>query len=165
MNRKWLYTVAVVVAFGSLPALSPAHAKTEPPECSDSVDNDGDGYTDFPDDPECDETNDDMEYAHVDSFRTAVTIRYARKTAFKGTVASDHQQCSDQRRVELRRRYGNGSRIVARTFTSAQGRWKVYWPRAEGRYFALARSAQVIDPSGATIFCRRDASVTIRVRS
>ncbi|MEZ4210654.1 MAG: hypothetical protein R3B38_03030 [Patescibacteria group bacterium] len=31
------------------------------PQCSDLVDNDGDGFTDFPDDPDCDSLLDDME--------------------------------------------------------------------------------------------------------
>ena len=164
MNSKWIYMMAVIVGIGSVSTLTPAQAQSEPPQCSDGIDNDGDGYTDFPDDPQCNDASDNVEAITGDRFSEAITIRYVRDTAFRGAAATNYEECSDQRRLRLHRRTRDGSRIIARTFTNGRGRWKVYWPEARGRYFAVAPEATVTDASGNTIVCERVASVTIRVR-
>ncbi|CAN5556386.1 hypothetical protein BH20ACT2_BH20ACT2_21220 [soil metagenome] len=64
--------VSVLSALGDpLVALIVGHAEVGPstcgagdlPECSDGIDNDGDGFIDFPNDPECDSPDDDKEAA------------------------------------------------------------------------------------------------------
>ena len=49
---------------GSTPPPTPTPEPTPPPTfaCSDGIDNDSDGLTDFPSDPGCDSTNDDDEF-------------------------------------------------------------------------------------------------------
>ena len=49
-----LLVAAALLAMASLPAADPAAAKKLATyECNDGVDNDGDGYTDYGDDPAC----------------------------------------------------------------------------------------------------------------
>jgi hypothetical protein len=58
MRLRLLLSMLLIVsglASGSSPALA------EPPDCSDAIDNDGDGLTDFPDDPECSTAEDETE--------------------------------------------------------------------------------------------------------
>ena len=48
-------------ASSNSPQLVVTTAGTTPPQCSDGLDNDGDGLTDFPDDPGCTDAQDDDE--------------------------------------------------------------------------------------------------------
>lgn len=161
-NVQWVCVMAILVAIGSV-AVNPVFAQAEPPECNNGMDDDGDGATDFPDDQDCENPEDNTEYGHSEAVGTVVTIRYLRKTAFKGVVTASRNECVEQRRVVLRRRTPEGPRIVARTFTDDRGRWKVYWPDARGHYSAVAFRTTVPDPSGGWLVCMRD-SATMRVR-
>jgi hypothetical protein len=49
---------SLIGAFPELPVTAAVHMKFPPPACSDGTDNDGDGLTDFPLDPGCDEAED-----------------------------------------------------------------------------------------------------------
>jgi hypothetical protein len=58
MKLRLLLSVLLIVS-GLMSGSS--HALAEPPDCSDAIDNDGDGLTDFPDDPGCMDAIDDDE--------------------------------------------------------------------------------------------------------
>ncbi|HZJ49516.1 MAG TPA: DNRLRE domain-containing protein [Actinomycetota bacterium] len=60
-------------ASSNRPQLVVTTAGTTPPQCSDGLDNDGDGVTDFPDDPGCTDAQDDDETDPA----AAVTIKAA----------------------------------------------------------------------------------------
>ena len=166
MDKKRLWMLGLMVAFVSMMAVGPVVALAEPPQCNNGVDDDGDGVTDFPDDPHCQNPEDNTEAPSGHASLPTLTIRYFRDAAaFKGEVQEARNECREQRRVVLRRRTPEGTRTVARTFTDEQDRWKVYWPAARGRYFAVSLRVEVAQPDGTTLVCARDRSVTIRVRA
>jgi len=53
--------IAVILLIFSVAMFWDYIAGSRPPQCKDSVDNDGDGLTDYPADPECTDKNDNSE--------------------------------------------------------------------------------------------------------
>jgi hypothetical protein len=139
---------------------------TTDPQCDNGVDDDGDGFTDFPEDPDCDDSFDNAEAFGGGRFPTTVTIRYNRKAsppAFKGAVATDFEGCSNQRRIILKKKRPGRDRVVGRDLSNNKGNWAIAKRRARGRFYAIAPRKQ-FEANGATVICNRDESVTITVR-
>ena len=53
--------LALFVLIFAIPVMAPAAALAEPADCGDAIDNDGDGLTDYPDDPGCLDATDNDE--------------------------------------------------------------------------------------------------------
>ena len=60
MRRTYTTVLAALLLLG-LVALPMPGASAEPAECNDAIDNDGDGQTDYPDDPDCTAPEDNTE--------------------------------------------------------------------------------------------------------
>jgi hypothetical protein len=91
---------------------------------------------------------------------TTVSIRYdrkpARKAAFKGAVRSKVHKCETGRQVELHRRKTG---VVGRDTSNAKGKWKVRYPRAQGKFFAEVLRKVFTRGDGATVICKSDSTV------
>ena len=61
MRRTYTSLVTAALLLLGLVVLPMPGALAEPAECGDAIDNDADGYTDYPDDPGCQEVQDDSE--------------------------------------------------------------------------------------------------------
>lgn len=137
------------------------------PECSDGLDNDNDGQTDFPNDPDCSNVEDDSETDVGGRFESNISIRYnraARPRAFKGKVGSPRAECKAGRLVRLKKVVPGPNRTVGQDTTNENGNWRVVKRRARGRFYAVVRAQSKVSASGATLVCGGDRSVTIRVR-
>jgi protocatechuate 3,4-dioxygenase beta subunit len=137
------------------------------PACSDGIDNDGDGRIDFPADEDCTDELDNAERDIGGRFNTTITIRYNRKArppAFVGALASERDECTEGRRVVLKKKRPGKDRVVGRDSSNRRGNWKIVKRRARGRYFAVVRARTSSVGSGATVVCNRDVSVTITIR-
>ncbi len=137
------------------------------PQCSDGVDNDNDGFTDFPDDPDCDSVEDDSEADVGGRFATNLTIRYdgdAQPPAFKGKAGSGRRECKQGRTVLLKKVVPGPNRTVGQDTTNRRGNWRIVKRRARGRFYAVVRGETKTADGGATLVCGRDRSVTIRIR-
>jgi hypothetical protein len=134
------------------------------PQCSDGLDNDGDGRVDFPQDPLCQSSADDDESGE-ESFstrtRSVVTIAHGR-LAFRGTVRNRTARCVRGREVVLIRSTQRRNEIVASTITSRSGVWRIPVGR-KGRYFARVEFSYFVGRSGRLHDCLPDRSETIRV--
>ena len=152
---------SVTVTYAEAPPPPPAE-----PQCSDGVDNDGDGAIDFPDDNDCDNIEDNNEADVGGRFPTAITIRYNRKAtppAFKGALASPRRECVVGRTIILKKKRPGKDRIVGRDTSNRRGNWEIVKRRARGRYYAVVRGSSQTTAGGATVICGRDRSVTIAV--
>ena len=58
-------------------------------QCADEVDNDGDGLTDYPDDPDCASEDDNDEGPGCEHCNTLITIRYTKREQFLGQVPAE----------------------------------------------------------------------------
>ena len=161
-NAKCSDTATVVVTErGQVPPPPPAE-----PECSDGIDNDNDGSTDFPDDFDCDSPEDNSESDVGGRFPSNISIRYdrdARPAAFKGKVASSRRECKQGRRVVLKKVTPGPNRTVGTDRTNNRGNWRIVKRRARGRFYAIVKQQTKTAASGATLICGRDRSVTIRI--
>ncbi len=139
----------------------------QPAECNDGVDNDNDGQTDFPNDEDCQDELDNAERDIGGRFNTTITIRYNRKarpSAFKGSLASQRDECTQGRRVILKKARPGRDRVVGRDRSGRAGNWKIVKRRARGRFYAVVRRQQKNAASGAILICLSDRSPTITVR-
>jgi Bacterial Ig-like domain (group 1) len=140
---------------------------TEPPvtECSDGIDNDGDGQVDFPADPGCDDAQDDTEVSEGSETIFAdseVTIGYG-KGAFKGQVTSTDDRCEPQRVVKIKKAKPGKDGNAGSDTTNAQGRYRVSKPNADGRYYARVAKREITLATGDVLVCRGARSSTIKV--
>jgi len=130
--------------------------------CDDGVDNDGDGFIDFPDDPGCTSDTDDSEEPF--NVPEPTTTRHARKVG----ISFDHQRgqlvvtgrlrvpdgfvrCSRHMTVEVQQRL-NG-RWVTQTSdtTSRSGRYKAALEDLAGRYRAVAPKDRLTNAGSNTV--------------
>jgi hypothetical protein len=136
-----------------------------PTDCSDGVDNDGDGLIDFPADPGCSSADDTTETGR---FRRAssITIRHRnRPHVFRGRVSSSPRRCVRGRRVVVKKVRPGPDTIVGRDRTNRRGKWVTRHNRGgRGRYYARVLRKRFINQFGDTIICRPDRSRRIRVR-
>lgn len=136
----------------------------EAPACSDGVDNDGDGQTDFPDDDGCSSADDTSE---TGTFRRAssVSIRHDnRPHVFKGRVRSGPARCRRGRQVVVKEVRRGRDATEGRDRTNRRGRWRERHNRfGAGRYYARVTRKTFTNQFGDTIVCRPDRSRRIRV--
>jgi len=127
------------------------------------VDNDGDGFVDFPRDPSCTSTNDDTEgpaNAAVELHSRTVQITALRhvKTAssqsdallVKGQVvtADGFEECSQAAPVKVQLRVAGQWVTRKSDVTNENGVFKVLVRDVKGRYRAQATKRQLQDPDG-----------------
>lgn len=145
---------------------APSPSPSPAPQCSDKVDNDGDGKVDFPDDEGCYATDDDLEGNQGDPAPTEVLIRYReRDAAFVGEVRSAIRACPGERAVVVRRQIPGRDRVLWRASTAPDGDWKTgEFPRATGRFYAVAKAKFFRTSTGGFSICTETRSTTIRVR-
>jgi len=148
------------------------HSDPPPPECSDGVDNEGDGFGDFPEDPECSDAEDSSEGFGCPSYSGAassclasgVTIRYTGDR-FTGAVAHARDECVIWRLVKLKKVLPGPNRTLGRDYTGSRGIWRIdAFPDPHGRFYAVAPETTVTDEDGTEVVCPRDRSVTIFIR-
>lgn len=140
-------------------------ASAEPPECGDGVDNDGDGFTDYPNDPECDSAEDSPEIFGDGRFPTHITIRYDRREAhFIGELGNVPRGCLSDRLVRLKRPRQGRDHVVDRDRTDAHHVWVIRKKDAHGKFYAVAPRSERARRDGTTVQCARITSVTIIVR-
>jgi hypothetical protein len=136
-------------------AWSPSHP---PAECSDGVDNDGDGEIDL-NDRDCRSADDPSEAPLT---QTSVTLRYKRRPprGFTGQVGTGYARCQRGRRVVIRR---TDHGIVGRDRTDGDGNFFVPFPPRRGFYQArvLERTVTI---NGEPFTCSADRSPVIRTR-
>ena len=135
-------------------------------ECNDGLDNDGDGRTDFPNDPDCSDINDTTETHFPTTSRVAtnLTIRYD-PPLFKGSVGSPRKRCQQGREVTLKKVTPGPNRTVGRDTSNREGSWQIRKRRARGRFYAVVARKTFVNGAGDTIVCLRDKSVTINTRN
>ena len=139
----------------------------EPPpppaaECDDDVDNDGDGFIDFGDDPSCDSATDDTEapqdevvtqHARTLSIDAARHVRLPGKSKpallIKGQVlASDgFNECASEVPVKIQIRAGGEWVTRKSDTTNDNGVFKVLVRDVAARYRAVAPKFQIADTS------------------
>lgn len=132
-----------------------------PTQCSDEIDNDGDGEVDLQD-AGCIGPQDDTEAGETEENATTLTIRYDRPN-FKGQVASDRKRCQVGRRIILKKVTPGPNRTVGTDTSDRRGNWEIRKRRARGRFYAIARPKRFVDAFGTNVICLRDRSVTIKV--
>jgi hypothetical protein len=120
-----------------------------PPECSDGIDNDGDGATDYPDDPSCvDELYDSEATTDPSDTRVLRTVtlgfsewRADRMVVFGRVrmVTPGPSECTAGAPVRILRRSREGRWVPLRTVTTSGEGWYVLTlPDRPGRYLASA---------------------------
>lgn len=137
-----------------------------PTLCHDGIDNDGDGYIDYPSDPTCEsfEGVSEMVDDHS-SVGTNVTIRYRpRLRRWEGAIGSPIARCQRGRTVLLKRALRDHRDPVAGAdLSDRNGIWRITKGHRAGRYYAIARYKEFTNAAGDTVRCARDRSVTIRI--
>lgn len=138
------------------------------PECSDGVDNDGDGQTDFPNDPECNNPEDNSEADIGGRFNTSLTFRYDRNgnpPAFKGQVISDRKECTQRRMVKIRRVKKGRDPVVAKDRSNNKGNYVAVKKHIRrGKYYSRTPKVVKTSASGATLVCLGARSSTVKLR-
>jgi hypothetical protein len=144
------------------------HAQEEDPplpDCRDEVDNDNDGFIDFPDDFDCASPDDLSESVTSSQPVSNVTIRYEPERArFAGGLTTpDEPRCEPGRRVKVKKVRPGRNLVIGRDRTNRRGNWVVPRRRPHGRFYAVAMPEfRFSDSEG--VDCARQRSVTIRVR-
>jgi len=154
--------LSLIMLLGLLAA--PPHALAEPPECSGSVDKDGDGYTGHPADPDCDSPEDDIETVTGPPHGPILTIRYnPERGRFVGQlIDGDEPRCEPGRRVKVKKVRSGRNLVIGRDESNRRGSWAVPRPKPRGRFYAVAMPEfRYGDSEG--VECDRHRSVTIRV--
>ena len=136
------------------------------PECSDDQDNDGDGATDHPADPDCDSPEDDSETTSVQERDEAsnISIRYSkRRNRFRGSVGSAEQECQVGRRVTVKKVRRGRDAVMGRTLTNDLGNWTLRKKVRRGRFYANVAKKTFVASNGDTVNCLYDRSAWLRV--
>jgi hypothetical protein len=143
----------------------------ETPQCSDNVDNDGDGKVDFGQDPGCASADDDDEAdiptGSNTSSKSTITIRYDSDShggTFKGAIANSKNKCVKGRHVTLKRVRRGPDQTVGTDSSNRSGNWAIREPGASGRYYAKVSGSRYTKRDGFRHTCGGDKSVTIRVQ-
>ena len=153
----------------STPSATPSSTPTSTPtppakkQCEDKLDNDGDGFIDFPGDPGCTSTTDDVEApsdpAVAEHTRTVqitalrhVQVSGSNNTALmvKGQVSANDglAECTQSVPVKVQLRL-EGEWITRKSdVTNEQGIFKILIRDLRGRYRAQAVKKQLADPAG-----------------
>jgi hypothetical protein len=110
---------------------------------------------------------------HRFAFDTAVTIDFEKGNkkndplaldTFSGRVISPKANCSQDRRVVLKRRTADGTTAVGTDYTNDNGFYEVKLADARGTYFARATKKVLRKGTKHRHTCRRDSSPDDRVR-
>lgn len=141
--------------------LRAVHQDPPPPHCNDGVDNDADGQTDFPNDPDC-ESAEGEESPRTSHPHWVLTIRYD-PPRFLGRMFDEEPRCQAHRMVRVKRVRPGPDRLIGRDRTDRRGNWEVPHTNARGRFYATARRAERYDGKQA-IACPANRSVTIIIR-
>ena len=140
---------------------------TPPPRaCHDGIDNDGDGYLDYPSDTACEsfegvgEMTDDHGY-----FATNITIHYRQRLRlWEGEVGAPHVRCQRGRAVRLKRALrGYRDPVVGEDISSDAGEWRITTGNRPGRYYVTTPDKYFTNTTGDTVRCARDRSITVRI--
>jgi hypothetical protein len=137
------------------------------PECSDGADNDNDGATDHPADPDCESPEDDSELREAQTRDEAsnISIRYRQsRNRFRGSVGSADQECQSGRRVTVKKVRQGRDRVIGRTVTTSFGNWSLRKSVDRGRYYANVAKKTFVASNGDTVNCLFDRSPRIRIR-
>ena len=120
--------------------LSIVHQDPTPPVCDDAVDNEGDGATDFPEDPDC-ESASDLDEADAVAHDNLLTIRFAHGV-FGGRLRTLAQPACGRRRLIRLKKVGPGAdRLIGHDRTGRRGYWSVLREHPRGRFYAVAPQA------------------------
>jgi hypothetical protein len=88
--------------------------------------------------------------------------RTSGRGAFKGRVSNAKAKCRTGRRVRLVRKHHG---VVGHTKSSGRfGNWKIFFPNAQGRFYARVLRKTYFDASGQKIVCLPDRSPTLVVK-
>ena len=167
-------TSAMFIALLAGILLSPGQwtpAQAEPPECSDGVDNDGDGLTDYDADPDCASEADDSE-GHGDppcAFNgtdcDGMVIRYRPDRDLLAGAVGASSACMAGRPILLKKARDGEDRIMRMVQTDGMGEWSTPAPdRWSGRFYAVAQGWTIYDDSGAAgEYCKRRVSQRVRI--
>ena len=139
------------------------------PECSDGLDNDGDGDIDG-NDPGCADAADDDESDDPppppNRVDTDVTFGHnnSGNSPFFGRVDSDKKKCEKNRLVKVKKT-GSGN-TVAKDRTDGSGNWRKKHGKnlKDGRYFAKVKKKQFTNSKGRLIICRGAKSPSFGVK-
>lgn len=108
-------------------------------QCSDGLDNDGDGDVDLAD-AGCTDLLDDSEDSDQPlEVASKITAKY-KAGAFKGKVSSDDPDCVGGRKVTVKK----GKKKKGTTTTTATGAWKIKKAAPKGKYTATV-AARTVD--------------------
>ncbi|MGH2756879.1 MAG: calcium-binding protein [Actinomycetota bacterium] len=146
---------------------NPTEVQIDDPNCNDGFDNNHRRGRDFPRDTGCWSLDDNIEFGCFFCLIEIVTLDHVPARArFRGMVeVTTSLECTQHRRIVVRRRTIDGSGVVARTRSREDGRWRVGgFAHVEGRYFAVA-GRKVVTVRGEQVTCRRLRSETAILRS
>jgi hypothetical protein len=137
--------------------------------CDDEVDNDGDGSTDYPDDPGCKSPDDNDEYNLPPDCNngdceaeSTITIRYSvihGRARFLGQLQTRVEECAPDREIVLKKPRPGPDLVVASDLTDDAGIWRIPFPDASGRFYARSPVKRYENVS-----CLGDRSVTLRIQ-
>jgi hypothetical protein len=100
---------------------------------------------------------------HAYSAPSATSFRYDEDDGrFKGRVESPRRPCEGSRKIKLREHTDDGTEVVGRTRSNAEGRWSIEQPTANGVYSAVVVRRERT-PTGHVHACQRGASGTVTV--
>ena len=85
-----------------------------------------------------------------------------RNEVFRGTVYAEHEACIEGRRVKLWKVKRGPDRLQATTAARSDGRWRIPFADAGGRYYATVKQRYVTS-EGSELDCLEARSETIRV--
>ncbi len=120
-----------------------------PTECADDQDNDSDGFTDYPDDPDCTGPDDDDESSpppvlEEHSRTVSLSTRHVgKKLAFDGTLSSSHAPCAASQQVILQQRKNGEWNDRKTTTTGDTGLFVMKVKDRKGKYRFVARKTTI----------------------
>ncbi|HEV2757345.1 MAG TPA: hypothetical protein VG318_16390 [Actinomycetota bacterium] len=101
--------------------------------------------------------------AHDYTGWSATLIGYdSDKGRFFGRVGSTVENCAIDRRVKVRKHTSAGFKVVGRTRSNAEGRWRLSKPNAKGTYSAVVVKRSTTS-SEHEHDCRRGGSASVTV--
>ena len=142
---------------------SPSNTTTEPPpgECSDGVDNDGDGDIDGNDGGCADGDNDESTGDEPDREvrNTTVTGRYDdSQNRHEGRIKAKPRKCKVGRVTIVKQVQPGADDVVGRDKTNSDGEFTVRDPNADGTFYSVAKRKAFTNANGVRIICKKDRS-------
>ena len=142
---------------------TPTNTTSSPPpnQCSDGVDNDGDGAVDGNDqgcaDGDGDESTGDAPPAQA--FPTTVSGRYDDgQNRHEGRVNAGPKRCEKGRKVVVKKVRVGRDKVVGSDTSNRAGAWSVTDRGADGTYYSVAKKKTFTKADGTVVTCRSDRS-------